>query len=61
MTMVKIYIDTHFNEEDCTLTQVAQMFNISPKYLSNRFKAITSDNFVSYLARKRITKAEGAF
>lgn len=61
MTMVKIYIDTHFNEVDCTLTQVAQMFNISPKYLSNRFKAITSDNFVSYLARKRITKAKELF
>ena len=56
-----MYIDTHFNEENCTLTQVAQMFDISPKYLSNRFKAVTGDNFISYLTDKRISKAKELF
>ena len=43
--------------ESISLSKVARAVNISPTYLSERFKAVTGINFVDYVARARFEKA----
>jgi AraC-like DNA-binding protein len=50
------FIHQH-SDEELSLTQVAQAVNISPNYLSEKFRQVTGVNFVSYIARTRYEKA----
>lgn len=50
------FIHAHLDEE-LSLTKVAQFVNISPNYLSEKFKQVTGMNFVNYIARERVGKA----
>jgi AraC-like DNA-binding protein len=47
------------SDEELSLTQVAKAVNISPNYLSEKFKQVTGINFVDYVARSRFEKARG--
>lgn len=49
------FIDEHF-EEELSLTKVARVVNISPNYLSEKFRQVTGVNFVDYVARARFEK-----
>jgi AraC-like DNA-binding protein len=49
------FIDEHF-EEELSLTKVARAVNISPNYLSEKFKQVTGVNFVDHVARARFEK-----
>ena len=49
------FIDEHF-EEELSLTKVARAVNISPNYLSEKFKQVIGVNFVDYVARARFEK-----
>jgi AraC-like DNA-binding protein len=40
-----------------SLKKVAQAVNISPNYLSEKFKRVTGENFVVYINRRRVQKA----
>lgn len=50
------YIEAHVSEE-LSLGQVARAANTSPNYFSEKFKAATGMNFVTYVARARYEKA----
>ncbi len=54
---VKSYIGTHF-AENLTLSVLAEIFYVSPVYLSRLFKKKTGTNFVEYLTALRIEKAK---
>jgi AraC-like DNA-binding protein len=45
------------SDEEVSLTKVAKAVNISPNYLSEKFKQVTGINFVDYVARTRFEKA----
>jgi AraC-like DNA-binding protein len=50
------FIDKH-SDEELSLKQVAKAVNMSPNYLSEKFKQVTKVNFVSYIARMRYEKS----
>jgi len=50
------FIEQHSGEE-LSLHKVAKAVNISSNYLSEKFKQVTSVNFVDYIARIRFEKA----
>ena len=54
---VKAYIGEHF-AENLTLSVLAEIFYVSPVYLSRLFKKKTGTNFVEYLTALRIEKAK---
>jgi AraC-like DNA-binding protein len=45
------------SDEELSLTQVARAVNISPNYLSEKFKQVTGIKFVDHVARTRFEKA----
>jgi len=45
------------SDEELSLTQVARAANISPNYLSEKFKQVTGINFVDHVAHTRFEKA----
>lgn len=51
------YIEDNF-DKDVTLTSMAGELNVSPTYLSKRFKQETGVSFQSYITQKRIEKAK---
>jgi AraC-like DNA-binding protein len=58
---VKIWKARNFicehSTEELALTQVARAVNISPNYLSEKFKQVTGINFVDHVARTRFERA----
>jgi AraC-like DNA-binding protein len=50
------FIDQH-SDEELSLIKLAKAVNISPNYLSEKFKKVTGVNFVDYVARIRTEKA----
>ena len=50
------FISEHSGEE-LSLTQVAKAVNISPNYLSEKFKQVTGIKFVDHVAHTRFEKA----
>ena len=52
----RIFIHQH-SDEQLSLTQVAKAVNISPNYLSEKFKQVTGVNFVDHVAHTRFEKA----
>lgn len=50
------FICEHSGEE-LSLTQVARAVNISPNYLSEKFKQVTGINFVDHVAHTRFERA----
>jgi AraC-like DNA-binding protein len=45
------------SSEELPLTTLAELVNISPNYLSEKFKQVTGINFVDYVTRVRVDKA----
>src|SRR5437867_2751397 len=50
------FIEGH-SAEELSLSKVAKAANISPNYLSEKFKQVTGMNFVDYVTRIRFEKA----
>ncbi|WP_081735335.1 response regulator [Paenibacillus gorillae] len=50
------YMDEHYFE-DIGLIDIATRHYMDPAYLSKLFKAVTDENFIEYLTRKRMEKA----
>ena len=50
------FIEQH-SAEELSLTKVAKAVNISPNYLSEKFKKVAGVNFVEYVAHARIENA----
>jgi len=51
------YIEENYSKE-IYLETMAEYFNLSPKYISLKFKEVTGDNFTEYLKRYRINVAK---
>jgi AraC-like DNA-binding protein len=45
------------SENELSLTKVAKLVNLTPNYLSEKFKQVTGINFVRYVSQTRIAKA----
>ncbi|MDO5022240.1 MAG: response regulator [Eubacteriales bacterium] len=54
---VKAYLDEHFSQ-NITLDLLAENFFISPVYLSRLFKKKTGENYIRYLTKLRLNKAQ---
>lgn len=54
---VQKYINAHIGER-LTLNQVADLFSLSPNYLSSQFKKICGIGFSEYITQKKIAKAK---
>jgi len=52
------FIEEH-SAEELSLRKVARAVNISSNHLSEKFKQVTGENFVEYVARTRFEKALG--
>ena len=52
------YIHDHLDEE-LSLTKIADFVGISSNHLSEKFKEVTGEKFVDYIARRRFQKACG--
>ncbi len=50
------YVDTHYMQ-DISLTQVSDLMEITPQYLSSTFKAQVGKNFTEYINQKRLEEA----
>ncbi|MDF2596436.1 MAG: two component transcriptional regulator, AraC family [Clostridia bacterium] len=53
------YIETHYTDEDLSLTSLAKAFYINPSYLSRIFKKDINKSFTDYLVELRVQKAIG--
>ncbi|MFC5529191.1 response regulator transcription factor [Cohnella yongneupensis] len=56
MHEIAAYLDEHYFE-DLSLIDVATRYHLDPSYLSKQFKAVTGENFIEYVTRKRMEKA----
>ena len=52
------FIEEH-SDEELSLSRVARAVEINANYLSEKFKEVTGENFVDYIARRRFEKARG--
>lgn len=50
------FIRAH-SDEKLSLPRIAQAVNISPNYLSEKFREVTGENLVRYIGRTRVEKA----
>ena len=53
----RTFIREHLSEK-LSLTEIAKAVNISPTYLSEKFKEVTGENLVRYIAIARVEAAE---
>jgi YesN/AraC family two-component response regulator len=56
IAQVKQYVEEHYAEE-ISFEAIAKGLFVHPKYLSQLFKRVTGENFVSYLNGYRIQRA----
>lgn len=56
IAQVKQYVEEHYTEE-ISFETIAKSLFVHPKYLSQLFKRVTGENFVSYLNGYRIQRA----
>ncbi len=54
---IKKYVDLHYQDANCRIEYVADIFGISPKYLSRKFKEETGTTFTNYLTVLRINQS----
>ncbi len=52
------YIDSHYDQETLSLSQVAEQTGMSPNYLSSIFSQNMQKTFIEYVTEKRIEKAK---
>ncbi|KIL38448.1 hypothetical protein SD70_26425 [Gordoniibacillus kamchatkensis] len=57
VVLAKKYIRDHYHKEDLTLKDVADVFNMSPSYLSRLLRQETGASFIDYLTETRIKQA----
>lgn len=55
---IKKYVDLHYQESNCGIEYVADIFGASPKYLSRKFKEETGITFTNYLTARRINQSK---
>ncbi|NBD24230.1 response regulator transcription factor [Paenibacillus glycinis] len=53
---IAAYLDAHYFE-DISLIDVATRYHMDASHLSKQFKAVTGENFIEYVTRKRMEKA----
>lgn len=58
INIIKKYVDLHYQESNSGIEYVADIFGISPKYLSRKFKEETGITFTSYLTECRINQSK---
>jgi two-component system response regulator YesN len=58
MEKAKVYIQTHYAEENLSLESVALYVNMGSSYFSVIFKQETGETFIDYLTRVRMDKAK---
>jgi two-component system response regulator YesN len=51
------YIREHYQEHDLSLDRLAEMFHLTPPYISRLFKDHTESNFIDYMIETRIQAA----
>ncbi len=51
------YIEKNYLSLDISLTSIAEMFDMTPSYLSRFFREKTGMNFIDYLSEKRMSEA----
>lgn len=51
------YVSEHYNEFDLSIGSIADFLNLSPNYVSSRFKSQTGTNLLSYINNVRIEKS----
>ena len=54
---LKIFIENHYNQCDLSVFSVSEHFNLTPTYLSKRFKQQTGESVLRYIHKIRIQKA----
>lgn len=52
------YIRDHYHEHDLSLDRLAEMFRLTPPYISRLFKDHTESNFIDYMIEIRIEAAK---
>ncbi|NBH73971.1 response regulator [Clostridiaceae bacterium] len=52
------YVDSHYDQESLSLSQVAEQTGMSPNYLSSIFSQNMQKTFIEYVTEKRIEKAK---
>ena len=52
------YLEANYTDPDISLNKVADAFDMNSSYLSFLFKEHTNENFLEYIRRRRIEKAE---
>jgi two-component system, response regulator YesN len=52
------YMNSHYADANLTLTDVAEIVNMSPAYFSKQFKEENGKSFISYLTELRMEKAK---
>jgi YesN/AraC family two-component response regulator len=51
------YIEENYLNEEISLTSIAEIFDMTPSYLSRFFREKTGTNFIDYLSEKRMSEA----
>lgn len=52
------YVDSHYENENLSLNEVAGVVGVSPSYLSTVFSQSTEQTFIEYVTEKRMEKAK---
>lgn len=55
---VKAYIDSHFDDSQLDLSNIAQVFHVNKSYISKLMKQELGKSFVEYLTDRRLEKAK---
>ncbi|GAB1483287.1 hypothetical protein MASR2M78_21030 [Treponema sp.] len=58
ITQAKLYIDSHYADQDISLHSVSSFVNISPNHFSTIFSQETGETFIEYLTGVRISRAK---
>lgn len=51
------YVDAHYDDNDISLSGLAEKFSLSSSYLSRFFRKCSGMNFLEYVTKRRIKKA----
>ena len=57
-TRLKHYLEQNYHQKDLSLTMVAEVFKLSPTYLSSTFKSAYGQGVLEYLNQVRIDHAK---
>lgn len=58
LQQVKEYIEEHYNDPNLSLGLLSERFHMNQSYMSRLFKEEFGENFVDYLAKRRISRSK---